>query len=202
MSYRTSLPFAHRHPEERQVQQRRLQEDAEAKSWKQAIATKDALEEVDTSATEEIVNPERTARRLKAEVRHGDEVAGSPRLQQHRDMPQPAAQGLSKLNELPAGTCGREKRGDKDQHGRGADSAGGERFPCDTDRHDGKEVATTRQVFLCNVVPLSLALGQLGIDAVDLLKVDVEGDELAVLQGVSADDWRKIRQVRQKVGAR
>lgn len=52
------------------------------------------------------------------------------------------------------------------------------------------------QTFLCNVVPLSLALGELCIGVVDLLKVDVEGDELAILQGISADDWPKIRQVR------
>lgn len=30
---------------------------------------------------------------------------------------------------------------------------------------------------------------------IDLLKVDVEGDELAVLEGVSKDDWPRIRQV-------
>lgn len=49
--------------------------------------------------------------------------------------------------------------------------------------------------FLCSVVPLSLAIQQLGIAAVDLLKVDVEGDELAVLHGIDDDDWPKIRQV-------
>ncbi|CAM9464824.1 unnamed protein product [Scytosiphon promiscuus] len=49
--------------------------------------------------------------------------------------------------------------------------------------------------FFCNVVPLSLALDQLGISTVDLLKVDVEGDELAVLHGIDDEDWPKIRQV-------
>lgn len=50
---------------------------------------------------------------------------------------------------------------------------------------------------MCSVVPLSLAIQQLDIaTAVDLLKVDVEGDELAVLHGIDDDDWLKIRQVR------
>eukprot|EP00903_Cladosiphon_okamuranus_P007602 g7373.t1 len=35
----------------------------------------------------------------------------------------------------------------------------------------------------------------LEIATVDLLKVDVEGDELAVLHGIDDDDWPKIRQV-------
>lgn len=53
--------------------------------------------------------------------------------------------------------------------------------------------------FVCQVVPLSLALHQLGIPVVDLLKVDVEGDELAVLQGIDDEDWPKIHQVRMVV---
>ncbi|CAM9553811.1 unnamed protein product, partial [Ectocarpus sp. 12 AP-2014] len=36
---------------------------------------------------------------------------------------------------------------------------------------------------------------QLGVAGVDLLKVDVEGDELAVLHGIDDDDWPKIRQI-------
>ena len=196
MSYPAPLPFAHRHPEERQVQQRTLQEDAEVKTWRQAIAKEDASKEVDTPATEEIMNPVPAACKLNAEVGHGDKVAGSSQLEEHHDTPQPAARGLSNMDKLPAGKCGREGRGDEDQHNHGADSDDEEQFPCNADKQDGKEVTTAGQVFLCNVVPLSLALSQLGIDAVDVLKVDVEGDELAVLQGVSADDWRKIRQVR------
>ena len=45
-------------------------------------------------------------------------------------------------------------------------------------------------------MPLSLAFQQLDVAAVDFLKVDVEGDELAVLHGIDDEDWRKIRQVR------
>lgn len=50
--------------------------------------------------------------------------------------------------------------------------------------------------FVCSVVPLSLALHQLRLDTVALLKVDVEGDELAVLQGIDDHDWPKIQQAR------
>lgn len=56
--------------------------------------------------------------------------------------------------------------------------------------------------FLCSVVPLSLAIQRLEIAAVDLLKVDVEGDELAVLHGIDDHDWPKIRQVRRTLETR
>lgn len=49
--------------------------------------------------------------------------------------------------------------------------------------------------FVCSVVPLSLALRELGLASVNLLKVDVEGDELAVLHGIDEEDWPKIQQV-------
>uniref|UniRef100_A0A0D3L0V8 Methyltransferase FkbM domain-containing protein n=1 Tax=Emiliania huxleyi (strain CCMP1516) TaxID=280463 RepID=A0A0D3L0V8_EMIH1 len=38
-------------------------------------------------------------------------------------------------------------------------------------------------------------LEELGVERVDLLKVDCEGDELAVLRGISARHWAAIRQV-------
>lgn len=53
--------------------------------------------------------------------------------------------------------------------------------------------------FLCQVVPLSLARHQLDIPVVDLLKVDVEGDELALLHGIDDEDWPKIHQARSVV---
>ena len=58
---------------------------------------------------------------------------------------------------------------------------------------DGKQGGKS---FVCSVVPLSLALGQLGLATVDLLKVDVEGDELSVLRGINDEDWLKIHQAR------
>lgn len=81
--------------------------------------------------------------------------------------------------------------------------------PHATDPEQGDEGAVTKEhapekenktgkgeSFVCSVIPLSLALEQLQITNVDLLKVDVEGDELAVLHGVDDEDWPMIRQVR------
>jgi acyl carrier protein len=42
---------------------------------------------------------------------------------------------------------------------------------------------------------LSGLLAGLGLDRVDLLKIDVEKAEWSVLQGIDAEDWPKIRQV-------
>ena len=44
-------------------------------------------------------------------------------------------------------------------------------------------------------VTLSSCLATWDVAQVDLLKVDVEGDELNVLRGISAADWPRIRQV-------
>lgn len=45
------------------------------------------------------------------------------------------------------------------------------------------------------VRPLSAVLEETGLEAVDLLKVDVEGAEEAVLAGIAAPHWARIRQV-------
>src|SRR5205807_154617 len=42
---------------------------------------------------------------------------------------------------------------------------------------------------------LSRALRQLGVDTIDLLKVNVEKAELDVLRGLGPDEWARIRQV-------
>lgn len=44
------------------------------------------------------------------------------------------------------------------------------------------------------VRPLSSVLDELGIDRVDLLKVDVEGAELEVLRGIEERHWPLVRQ--------
>lgn len=44
------------------------------------------------------------------------------------------------------------------------------------------------------VRPLSSVLDELGIDHVDLLKVDVEGAELEVLRGIEERHWPLVRQ--------
>src|SRR5262249_47822068 len=45
------------------------------------------------------------------------------------------------------------------------------------------------------VRPLSAAIAEEGIEAIDLLKIDVEGAEVEVLEGIEDRDWPKIRQV-------
>ena len=45
------------------------------------------------------------------------------------------------------------------------------------------------------VRPISQLLSEHGIERVDLLKVDVEGAELAALRGIAEADWPKIRQL-------
>ncbi|AKK28050.1 FkbM family methyltransferase [Mycobacterium sp. EPa45] len=45
------------------------------------------------------------------------------------------------------------------------------------------------------LVPLSSVIEQHRLDRIDVLKVDVEGAEVAVLQGISAEHWDLIRQV-------
>lgn len=42
---------------------------------------------------------------------------------------------------------------------------------------------------------LSRVIKDLSIDSIDLLKIDVEGEELAVIQGVEPDDWIKVGQI-------
>lgn len=100
----------------------------------------------------------------------------------------------SMLIERPVGKRGSEP-GDGEEVGHEAE----DKKRCgvhNTENHSEGEGSRGGQSVLCNVVPLSLALHQLGIAAVDLLKVDVEGDELAVLQGISSNDWPNIRQVK------
>jgi 31-O-methyltransferase len=46
----------------------------------------------------------------------------------------------------------------------------------------------------CELTTISKALREYGIDAVDLAKVDVEGAEWDVLQGIDESDWPRIRQ--------
>jgi FkbM family methyltransferase len=47
----------------------------------------------------------------------------------------------------------------------------------------------------CRVTTLSEILREHALERVDLLKVDVEGAELAVLRGVTHDDWSRIQRV-------
>ena len=47
----------------------------------------------------------------------------------------------------------------------------------------------------CELTTISKALREYGIDAVDLAKIDVEGAEWEVLQGIDESDWPRIRQL-------
>ena len=47
----------------------------------------------------------------------------------------------------------------------------------------------------CEVVSVSGLIAAHGLERIDLLKIDVEGDELQVLQGVAQQDWGSIKQV-------
>jgi FkbM family methyltransferase len=57
--------------------------------------------------------------------------------------------------------------------------------------------AEARPGVMClgQVRTLSEVMRSEGITHVHLLKIDVEGDELAVLMGLAAADWPKIQQV-------
>ncbi|MBD2167638.1 FkbM family methyltransferase [Calothrix membranacea FACHB-236] len=47
----------------------------------------------------------------------------------------------------------------------------------------------------CPVRRLSSVMDELGINSIDLLKIDVEGAEYEVLQGIEKKDWSKIKQI-------
>jgi len=47
----------------------------------------------------------------------------------------------------------------------------------------------------CQLKTLSSTISELGIESIDLLKIDVEGDEYAVLQGINEEDWSKLKQI-------
>jgi FkbM family methyltransferase len=52
-----------------------------------------------------------------------------------------------------------------------------------------------QQTCSCHVISISDLIGREKLRRVDLLKVDVEGMELAVLRGIAPSDWPCIRQV-------
>ena len=53
----------------------------------------------------------------------------------------------------------------------------------------------TEQSFDCPLVTLSQIIRQEGIEAIDLLKLDVQKSELDVLLGLDEEDWPKVRQI-------
>ena len=52
-----------------------------------------------------------------------------------------------------------------------------------------------QQKFRCEFVTLSYFIEEQNIDAIDLLKIDVEGSELDVLAGINDEHWDRIQQM-------
>ncbi|MEA5581861.1 amino acid adenylation domain-containing protein [Nodularia harveyana UHCC-0300] len=53
----------------------------------------------------------------------------------------------------------------------------------------------THQRFTCQLNTISDVIQQQGVTQIDLLKIDAEKSELAVLAGIKAEDWPKIKQI-------
>ena len=51
------------------------------------------------------------------------------------------------------------------------------------------------QDFECKLKTLSQIIREEGIEQIDLLKIDVEGSEIDVIEGIDDSDWKKIKQV-------
>lgn len=49
--------------------------------------------------------------------------------------------------------------------------------------------------YRCQLTTLSKVIAEHNINRIDLLKIDCEGAELAVLKGITAADWQKIQQI-------
>lgn len=47
----------------------------------------------------------------------------------------------------------------------------------------------------CETVSLSDAIREHGLDRIDLIKIDAEKAELDILEGIDAEDWKKIRKI-------
>ena len=58
-----------------------------------------------------------------------------------------------------------------------------------------KERLAQQILFSCPMTTISEIIQEQAVPHIDLLKMDVEGSELAILQGIKSDDWRKIRQM-------
>ena len=52
----------------------------------------------------------------------------------------------------------------------------------------------TREVE-CEATTLSAVMREYGVDSVDLVKIDVEGSEMDVLEGIADEDWPRLRQL-------
>lgn len=58
-----------------------------------------------------------------------------------------------------------------------------------------EEFFQEKEQVACEVRTLSSVINELGIDSIDLLKIDVEGEEYEVFESIEAKDWPKIKQI-------
>jgi FkbM family methyltransferase len=61
--------------------------------------------------------------------------------------------------------------------------------------NDMVEYLFQNQEVTAEVRTLSSVIEELDINTIDLLKIDVEGEEYKVLQGINPGDWSKIKQI-------
>jgi hypothetical protein len=64
-----------------------------------------------------------------------------------------------------------------------------------------RRVARTAQTFKAEVKTVSDVMRDEAVQHIDLLKVDVEGSEVKLLEGIEHEDWQKIRQVVAEIDA-
>ena len=204
LPFSTSLTRAFSNPKEREEQQCILRADKDAASWRKTLHLSDVPHQTQSVAAE-------AASALEAQVlaRHdnindqGGSKVGVPGSTQGLVNSAPACQTSRALSSetiaITGDACAEEctppnkSREEFNMERLGQQEAGG------VGAKDGSNQDTVdkqHQSFVCSVVPLSLTLRELKLASVDLLKVDVEGDELAVLHGVDAEDWPKIRQAK------
>ncbi|HYN84384.1 MAG TPA: MupA/Atu3671 family FMN-dependent luciferase-like monooxygenase, partial [Pyrinomonadaceae bacterium] len=72
--------------------------------------------------------------------------------------------------------------------------AGGAALPQDEFEETLREVMRSES-YRCRLTTLSRVIREQGVERIDLLKVDVEGGELDVVNGIDDEDWDKIKQV-------
>jgi natural product biosynthesis luciferase-like monooxygenase protein/amino acid adenylation domain-containing protein/FkbM family methyltransferase len=78
----------------------------------------------------------------------------------------------------------------------------GEAAPREEEIADLVRAYLVKETHRCRLRPLSALLREEGIEAVDLLKLDVEKSELEVLHGLAEEDWPRIRQIAIEVHTR
>ena len=58
-----------------------------------------------------------------------------------------------------------------------------------------KKIRNKSKVINCQLRPLSYFIDKYNLDKIDLLKIDCEGNELKVLEGINEDNWSTIHQI-------